>query len=106
MTTTYSRRVFTDPSQLRPGDLVDVSSTRDPSWAAVALVGICADDLGDDVECDGDCLDVIYFDDSDMPAWHVTEADEIYARLLADATQADVDADNVAHEAAALRRAA
>jgi hypothetical protein len=87
----YSRRICIEHTcDLQPGDLVDISTTLDPCWASVELVGVCADDRDEDVDCDGNCEAVIFFANSeelDAPSWHVSG--EIYARLLADATQDD-----------------
>ncbi len=99
----YSRRMQIGfASELQRGDLVDMSTTMDPSWVPVARIGACADDADADDYC-GDpegCEAVIFFDDPDCPLWHVTEADEIHARLLADADEDTVRAENAAHDAA------
>ena len=96
----YSRRTYIHhPCDLERGDLVDVSATLLPCWATVDRVGTCADDSAGDGECDDGCDAVIFFVDPDDFPWHVGDGDEIYARLAADATAADVDAENDAHDA-------
>lgn len=103
----YSRRTWvSNPSDLAAGDLLDLSSVAQPYWATVTRVGECADDPDrEDRDCEGDCVAVIFFaDDSDAP-WHVTEEDDqLYARLLADADDDQVAAENAAHAAAAAAR--
>jgi len=105
--THYSRRTYIHHhAELQPGDLVDVSVTLDPYWATVDHLGECADDEDGDERCDGDCLGVIFFvDELDAP-YHVLDSDEVYARLRAEATQEDVDAENDEHGAASAARAA
>lgn len=106
--TSYSRRTYIhDERDLQPGDLVDIASGTLPYWVAVDHVGDCLEDENDDADCEGDCLAVIFFVatvDGDTPPWHVTRADQIHARLLAEATEADVEADNEAQAAAAYAR--
>src|SRR3954471_21518709 len=104
MTTHYSRRTYIhDIAQLEPGDLVDISVTATPYWSVVDHVGACdEDEAGDDV-CDGDCIAVIFHvDEGNIAGWHIARDERVPARLLADATQDDVDADNDAHAAAAV----
>jgi hypothetical protein len=97
--TCYSRSIYIEhAADLQAGDLVDISTTFDPRWATVELVGICADDRAGNVDCDGNCRAVIFFVRGEgVPPWHVGDSDEIYARLPADATQDDVDRENGAH---------
>jgi hypothetical protein len=101
----YSRRTYIHHSaEFEPGDLVDISTSLTPYWAAVDRIGACADDEDGEDRCDGDCLGVVFFvDELDAP-YHVGESDEVYARLTAEATQDDVDAENKAHAAAAAAR--
>lgn len=105
---TYIRHI----SDLHPGDLVDMSSTLNPLWCTVDHVGICDDDPDVDDNCNDpdDCVAVIFFprqpSDETVTAWHVSGTDEVYARLLAVSTAADVETENDAHDAAALARSA
>jgi hypothetical protein len=96
----YSRWTYVHhPRELQPGDLVDISDTPLPCAAAADRIGECADDVESDSDC-GDCTVVIFFVESaEVPPWHVNDSDEIYARLLADATETDIEAESAAHAA-------
>lgn len=101
--THYSRPTYIHyASELQRGDLVDVSTTLTPYWATVERVGTCADDT--DADCDGACMAVLFFLDPDDGTYHVGEADDLYARLTAQDTPADIDAVNDAHTAKAAFR--
>lgn len=101
--TLYSRKIYIEHlGDLQAGDLVDISINLDPYWAAVAVVGQCADDptRADDVDCEGDCLGVIFFADSEDSPWHVQTDDDIHARLPGAHAQAVIDTENATHTAA------
>src|SRR4051794_29367712 len=102
--THYSRRTYIHHiAALEPGDLVDISVTATPYWSVVDHLGGCDEDENGDEVCDGDCRGVVFHvDEGDVAGWHITKDEGgVYARLLADATQDDVDAENEAHAAAA-----
>jgi hypothetical protein len=102
----YSRRVaVADLSDLAEGDLVDVSTSSDACWDAVRTVGTCADDQDEDsdTDCDG-CEAVIFFADSRLAPWHVGFIDTVYARFIAAADQAVIEAENTHHAEAAAAR--
>jgi hypothetical protein len=90
-TSLYTRRLqIRHPHELEAGDLVDVSDTLDPQWATVEYT---TEHGGDpDLElttdpCDGGCIAVIVFEADDcLYPMHVQDADEVYARFLADTT--------------------
>lgn len=83
----YSREIHLDPTDLHPGDQVDlaVDHTRWPGgyWQTVTEVTTCSDENSEDAECDGDCVAVLLLvpnEPSDLTAWHLTESE---AALLA-----------------------
>lgn len=113
--THYSRPLTINASNLAAGDLVDLSVNGDTSyWAEITGVDViaCQDDENEDDRdepCEGSCHRVLSLkaeEDGDLTTWHVQpyEATGVRARLLADATDADVEAENEAHVAAAIAR--
>jgi hypothetical protein len=102
----YSRRTYVShPTELEPGDLVDISVTGLPYWSVVDYVGVCTDD--EYADCEGDCLGVIFHvDEGETTAYHVEADDHLFARFLAEADQDVIDAQNEAHAAASAARAA
>lgn len=106
--THYSRRTYVfDFAELQPGDLIDISATANPYWSVVERTGGCEEDEYADEHCDGDCLGVIFHvDEGDVAGWHITRAESVYARLVADVDQDVIDAQNEAHAAASAARAA
>jgi hypothetical protein len=106
--THYSRRTYVrDFTDLQQGDLVDISVTENPYWSVVERIGDCEEDEYADEHCDGDCLGVIFHvDEGDVAGWHIARDESIPARLVADADQDVIDAQNETHAAAAAARAA
>ncbi len=106
--TAYSRpyRVYVD--DVKVGDLLDISATDLPCWAEVARVGACDEDVDEfgelnDCEYDGDCAAVVWIRDdenSDAEPWGAHLGSSVRVRFAADATDADIEAENDAHAAA------
>jgi hypothetical protein len=103
----YSRRTYiSHPTELEPGDLIDISVTALPYWSVVDHVGVCDDDEYAE-DCDGDCRGVIFHvDEGETTAYHVPAGEHLFARFLAETDQAAIDAQNEAHTEAAAARAA
>jgi hypothetical protein len=102
----YSRRTYIPyPTDLEPGDLVDISANGLPYWSVVDHIGVCDDDEYPD-DCEGDCRGVIFHvDEGAITAYHVASGDHVFARLRAEVTQDVIDAENETHDAAAAARA-
>jgi hypothetical protein len=99
----YSRRTSVRIDQLGAGDLVDISASALPLWVAVDRIGRCADDEERDEHCEDPdlCDGVIFFVDKAIGVQHVFDEDGVvYARLLADADEPTVEAENEAQAAA------
>lgn len=89
--TLYTRSIRIDGQsifELQAGDQVDMSLDVDPTWCTVERTShSCADDddqehVSDEDYCEGTCHFVVFFeaDDYTRPL-HVTENDEVYARI-------------------------
>jgi len=84
----YCRPVAISPNQIRPGDLVDISDTDQPSWLEVTGRITCNDDPEANNRCDydGGCDLVLTLHpvfESDPQVWHLTHDEEIDVRLAA-----------------------
>lgn len=110
---TYCRPRTAYISDVQVGDLLDISATDLPCWAEVARVGTCEEDVDEsgelnDCEYDGNCAAVVWIRDDENPdaePWgaHLDSAN-VRVRFAADATAADIEAENDAHDAAVSAR--